>query len=72
VKQVTIAPTDGQQRQIDAESNPAFAALIGANPAQIDAWLINNVTNIAQSRAVLKSLLLAVRFLHHEFKAIKR
>lgn len=46
---------------IELERNAQWTALRDATPAQIDTWLTNNVTNIAQARAVLKLLLLAVR-----------
>lgn len=40
-----------------------WTALDTATPAQIDAWLTTNVTDLASARRVLKMLLLAVRFL---------
>lgn len=48
----------------DALNADAFwSALDDAMPAQIDAWLVANVTDLASARRVLKMLLLAVRFL---------
>ena len=48
----THATLDGDAR---------WTAVRAATPAQIDAWLTANVTNLAQARDVLKLLLLAVR-----------
>ena len=46
------------------ELDPRWAALKTATPAQIDNWLTANVTNLAQARDVLKTILLALRALH--------
>lgn len=43
------------------DADPRWQALQSATPAQIDAWLSSNVTTLAQARAVLRLLLLAVR-----------
>jgi hypothetical protein len=54
------------QSAVDAarDLDPRWAAIKAATPAQIDAWLTANVTNIATARDVLKTLLLAVRSLN--------
>jgi hypothetical protein len=54
---VTVQSAIDSARDID----PRWAAIKAATPAQIDAWLTANVTNIATARDVLKTLLLAVR-----------
>jgi hypothetical protein len=57
---VTVQSAVEAARDLD----PRWAAIKSATPAQIDAWLTANVTNIATARDVLKTLLLAVRVLH--------
>jgi hypothetical protein len=57
---VTVQSAIDSARDID----PRWAAIKAATPAQIDAWLTANVTNIATARDVLKTLLLAVRSLN--------
>lgn len=54
---LTDAEKDEQELAVDSRWN----AVKSANPAQIDAWLAAHVTTLADARAVLKTLLLAVR-----------
>lgn len=48
----------------DFEADTLWPALRTATPAQIEAWLASNVTNLAEARRVLKLILLALRALH--------
>jgi hypothetical protein len=54
-------PSPAEETDGALAADPRWQALRGASPAQIDAWLTNNVTNLAQARQVLKFLLLAVQ-----------
>ena len=44
-------------------SDPRWAALKSSTPAQVDAWLAANVTDLASARTVLKFMLLALKVL---------
>lgn len=63
MKRVTVAADATLQRKLDAKGDAVLAQLLAATPAQIDTYLTNNVTTMAQARTVLRSLLLAVRAL---------
>jgi hypothetical protein len=56
-----LVVTAGDEIDLAFDSDPRWQALRTATVAEIDTWLTNNVTNIAQARTVLKLLLLAVR-----------
>ena len=47
----------------DLKGDPFWTALRDATPQQIENWLGNNVTNLAEARRVLKLILLALRAL---------
>lgn len=57
---VARPPTPSEEFNADS----LWPALRTATPAQIEAWLTNNVTNLAEARRVLKLILLALRALH--------
>lgn len=57
-------PTPSEEVAAAFDSDPRWVALQSATPTQIDNWLTANVTNIAQARAVLRVLLLAIRKLN--------
>jgi len=52
------------QRRLDAESDAVLRRLVAASPADVEAWLTANVTNVVQARRVLLALALAVRHLY--------
>lgn len=56
------APIEVASRR-DAFDNPRLAALVDADPAQIQAWVTANVRNVADARDLFVALLLAVRYL---------
>lgn len=56
-------PTDAEKTRSDLGADPRWAALKNATGAEIDTWLQNNVTSLAQARQVLGLLLRAVRVL---------
>ena len=60
---MSIAATAAMQRKLDARGDAVLRALLSATPAQVDAYLTANVTTLAQARAVLRALALAVRAL---------
>lgn len=60
---LTIRSIDAETQRQQVFSNPLFIQLQGATPAQIDAFLLANVTTVAQARPVLSLLLQAVQLL---------
>jgi len=63
MKQVSVPPSQAKQDKIAAFSDAVWAQLKTATPGQIDTYLTNNVTTLAQARVVLRILMLAVRYL---------
>jgi len=60
---LTIRSIDAETQRQQVFSNSLFIQLQGATPAQIDAFLLANVTTVAQARPVLSLLLQAVQLL---------
>lgn len=60
---LTIRSIDAETQRQQVFSNALFIQLQGATPAQIDAFLLANVTTVAQARPVLSLLLQAVQLL---------
>ena len=60
---ITIRVIDPDAQRTQIFNNPVFVAALGATPAQIDTYLLNNVTNLAQARPVLSLLMQAVAYL---------
>lgn len=60
---ITIRSVNPDALRAQVFSDPAFIALQGATPAQIDTYLTNNVTTLAQARPVLRLLLQSVSLL---------
>ena len=60
---LTIRTVDPDLQRTQIFNNPVFVAALGATPAQIDTYLLNNVTNLAQARPVLSLLMQAVAYL---------
>lgn len=56
-------PTDGEATRATLNSDTRWSALKNATPQQIDTWLQNNVTNLAEARQVLGLILRAIRVL---------
>jgi hypothetical protein len=55
--------TDSESTRLTLNGDPRWQALKNATPAQIDTWLANNVTNLAEARQVLGLILRAIRVL---------
>lgn len=66
MKSVTLPASAPQQRFIDAEASALLRQLVNATPAQVQAYMTANVTNLAQARDVLTALALAVRYLYRQ------
>ncbi len=60
---LTIRSVDAETQRAQVFSNALFIQLQGATPAQIDAFLLANVTTLAQARPVLSLLLQGLQFL---------
>lgn len=60
---LTIRSVDPAAQRTQIFNNPVFVAALGATPAQIDTYLLNNITNLAQARPVLSLLMQAVAYL---------
>jgi hypothetical protein len=60
---VRINKREDLKARDDLTADALLAQLADATPAQIDTWLTNNVTNLAQARRVFKLLLLVMRAL---------
>jgi len=63
VKRIAIAATTDVQRKLDVRASAALQALAHATPAQIDAYLTQNMTTLAEARQIVKALAIAVGFL---------
>jgi hypothetical protein len=61
---VTIPRPAVKQRLVDAQSEVLLQRLVTSTPAQIESWLLTNVTNISQARTVLKALAIGLRHLY--------
>lgn len=60
---ITIRVIDPDAQRTQIFNNEVFIAALGATPAQINTYLTNNVTNLAQARPVLSLLMQAVAYL---------
>lgn len=60
---ITIRTLDPETQRTALVANALFIQLRGATPAQIDAFLLANVTTLAQARPVLSMLAQAVAYL---------
>jgi hypothetical protein len=60
---ITVRSVDPETQRTALVSNALFIQLRGATPAQINAYLAANVTNLAQALPVLSVLLQAVAYL---------
>lgn len=60
---VPRSATPSEQTAAELESNPRWQAMKTATPAQVEAWLNNNVTDLASARRVLTLLVMAVQLL---------
>lgn len=58
------AQTEAKTRYFDAQSSALLQQLVRASPAQVRAYMNNNVNTLAQARDVLEALALAVRYLY--------
>lgn len=56
-------PSAAETTQASLDADPRWQAMRTATPAQIEAWLTSNVTDLASARRVLKLLVLAVQIL---------
>lgn len=56
-------PQEPERTRADLNADPRWTALRNATGTEIDAWLTNNVTSLAQARQVLGLLLRAIRVL---------
>lgn len=53
--------SESEETELALVEDPRWQLLKSATPAQIDAFLTSNVTNLAQARQVLRFLILAVQ-----------
>lgn len=60
---INVRSTDPEGQRAAIFANPVFVASLGATPAQVDAYLLANVTTLAQARPVLSMLVQAVSYL---------
>lgn len=60
---INVRSADPEAQRAAILSNPVFLQLVNATPAQIDTYLLNNVTTLAQARPVLSILAQAVAYL---------
>jgi hypothetical protein len=61
-----VAPPAQSQDEIDAEAARSYAklkALVAMTPAQVQAWVAANVTNLAQAQDAIATLAVAVSVL---------
>lgn len=63
MKRVTVPNNSLSDNRTEVLRDPRWAALRTASAGEIDAYLNANVQTLAQARTVLRSLLVAVRFL---------
>jgi len=62
------APLD-RKIKADIEKNEMLKHLLTMTPAQIDAWVDNNVTTLSDVKSILKRVLKVILLvLHKEFK----
>jgi hypothetical protein len=62
-KLISVPPTVEHADAVAAFNDPIWATLATATPAQIDTYLTNNVTTLAQARVVLRIFALALRYI---------
>lgn len=62
----TPPPTQTEQDLTAARADATLEAIKGMTPAQIDAWMVANVTNLGQARTVITKLAIAVSILWRE------
>lgn len=60
---VAPAPTQDQVDTAEARAYPKLAALAAMTPAQVQAWVAANVTNLAQAQDAIATLAIAVSVL---------
>lgn len=60
---INVHSVDPETQRAAILSNSVFLQLVSATPAQIDAYLLANVTTLAQARPVLSILAQAVAYL---------
>ena len=58
---VVRPPTPAEGTAADLDTDPRWQALREASPAQVEAWLSANVTDLASARRVLKILALGLQ-----------
>lgn len=61
---ISVPPSPEKQRSLDAKGEALLQQLVAATPAQIDTYLTANLTTVAQARPLIKSMLLAIRYLY--------
>lgn len=61
---ISVPPSPAKQRALDAKGEAVLQTLLNATPSQIDAYLLANLTTIAQARTMIRALALAVRYLY--------
>lgn len=66
---VTVPLLPDHQRLADAKSNALLQQLVNATPAQVQAWMTANVTNLAQAQTVLVALALGLRYVYLQEKS---
>jgi hypothetical protein len=59
----TIRTVDPEVQRAQVFSNAVLLQAIGATPGQIDTYLTNNVTTLAQARPVLSACMQAIAYL---------
>jgi len=61
--QVNITASEKKKLKNLIKNDPIWSGLMGASYQQIDNWIDNNVTNLAEAKPVLKRLVKVVAFL---------
>lgn len=54
---------DPEAQRLVVMANSVFIQALSATPAQMDAWLVTNVTTLAQARPVLSMLMQGIAYL---------
>lgn len=60
---INLMPDANTRHRAEVKRDAVLVALKDATPQQIEAWIDNNVTSLAEARAVLKALAKAVALL---------
>lgn len=63
MKIMSVGPLPKGRAQADADADDVIQLLSTATPAEIKAWLDDNVQTVAHARRVLLALMLAIRAL---------